>query len=516
MRQLYIACISSVADYGVPVWWNNQKTILEKFQKLQNLALRKILGAFKSSPASAMEIEASLPPPKVRFNKICKNYALRILQMHENHPIRQRVSSSFPPYTNGIELDWTQFLDWNETETSQYNYIESEQSIESSSSRRRKRRKTKQLKKQVSQLFKITSKITDILPSLKTEEIIHERTEPWKESLSSLIEIKISKLSKLEESNQHKILIQNLIKAQNTNNIIIYSDGSKDEKTGNLGAGIFYTKNFNSKNSESYSWNLGSTIEVFDTELFALEKAFKLAYNKTSVSTKDIWIFSDSQAAIQRLQNSGLKAGQKFALAIEDWIARIKLKFRVKIHLRWVPGHMYIDGNEKADQAAKNGTKLLKIDLEKYVSIAYIKRNIREKSLEEWYQELEISNKGRHYSEFECKPQWKAHSKIVKRHIWSAFMQLKLGHGYFKSYLARLPDYITDKCSICNTKENPEHLILHCKKYQKIREELKEKFDIKEFSLKNLFNIKKGQEFLFEYIEKTQIATRNWLLQDED
>ena len=34
MRQLYIACISSVADYGVPVWWNNQKNMLEKFQKL--------------------------------------------------------------------------------------------------------------------------------------------------------------------------------------------------------------------------------------------------------------------------------------------------------------------------------------------------------------------------------------------------------------------------------------------------------------------------------------------------
>jgi len=79
-----------------------------------------------------------------------------------------------------------------------------------------------------------------------------------------------------------------LIKTQNTNNIIIYSDDSKDEKTGNLEAGIFYTKNFNSKNLESYSWNLDSTIEVFDAELFALEKAFKLAYNKTSVSTKDI------------------------------------------------------------------------------------------------------------------------------------------------------------------------------------------------------------------------------------
>ena len=34
MRQLYITYISSVADYDVLVWWNNQKTMLEKFQKL--------------------------------------------------------------------------------------------------------------------------------------------------------------------------------------------------------------------------------------------------------------------------------------------------------------------------------------------------------------------------------------------------------------------------------------------------------------------------------------------------
>jgi hypothetical protein len=87
MRQLYMACISSVADYGVSVWWDNQKHLLEKFQKLQNQALRKILGVFKTSPIHAMEIEASLSPVKVRFNRICKNYASRILQMHEKHSI---------------------------------------------------------------------------------------------------------------------------------------------------------------------------------------------------------------------------------------------------------------------------------------------------------------------------------------------------------------------------------------------------------------------------------------------
>ena len=83
--------------------------MLEKFQKLQNIALRKILNAFKTSSINVMELEASIPPLKVKFERICKNYAWRVLQMHENHPIKQRVSSSFPPHLNGIELNWEQF-----------------------------------------------------------------------------------------------------------------------------------------------------------------------------------------------------------------------------------------------------------------------------------------------------------------------------------------------------------------------------------------------------------------------
>ena len=79
MRQLYVACIVSVADYGVPIWWDNQKILLNKYQKLQNLALRKILGAFKTSPIMIMELEAAILPPKIRFNKICMNYSLRII-----------------------------------------------------------------------------------------------------------------------------------------------------------------------------------------------------------------------------------------------------------------------------------------------------------------------------------------------------------------------------------------------------------------------------------------------------
>jgi len=105
-RKLYIACITSVADYEVPVWWKNQQFLLDKFEKLQNSALRKILEAFRTSSIAVMKIEADIASVSVRFEKLCKNYALRILQMQNSHLVKQRVSfnSPFSNENNGINL----------------------------------------------------------------------------------------------------------------------------------------------------------------------------------------------------------------------------------------------------------------------------------------------------------------------------------------------------------------------------------------------------------------------------
>ena len=69
IRQLYIAYITSVADYGVSVLWkrDKQQHLLNKYQTLQNQALKRVLEAFKSSSIRAMENEVSLPPPIIRF-----------------------------------------------------------------------------------------------------------------------------------------------------------------------------------------------------------------------------------------------------------------------------------------------------------------------------------------------------------------------------------------------------------------------------------------------------------------
>ena len=62
--------------------------------------------------------------------------------------------------------------------------------------RRRKRRKTKHKKKKVSQLFRVTTKIAGLLPSLEIEKIQHEENTSCTKSLNSLIKIHINELDK--------------------------------------------------------------------------------------------------------------------------------------------------------------------------------------------------------------------------------------------------------------------------------------------------------------------------------
>ncbi|MCO8751554.1 hypothetical protein KLO70_19365, partial [Clostridioides difficile] len=486
MRQLYIACITSVSDFAVQVWWKNQKYFIERFQKLQNLALKKILGVFKTSPVRAMEIEASLPPPQVRFDKICMNYALRIIKLYSNHSIRKRVSSSFPSESTGLELDWNLYFDWNEIDLAQNS-------------------NSLQRKKIPSQLFRICSMIKDNFSSLNIEKINFEKLSPWKKSLDNFIDLKISHLSKEDQTREHL----DLLKQMKDKAVFIYTDGSRCEKTGNLGAGIAYSEN----NSDYLfdSWQIGKESEVFDAELFAILRAFKLIEMKIEhwKRFEHIWVFSDSQAGLKRLQSNKISSGQSTLELILKSLQNIqkKISSSCSIHLHWVSAHMNIYGNEIADKAAKKATEL-EICFQKIVSWSFIKRKIRESCLQKWQDIWFLQRKSIHYSRFETKPKWKTCSIKCKKKLFATIMQLKLGHGYFKSYLTRFRDDLNDLCSNCQLYENPEHLLLLCTKYTELRLRLREKFELEQLNLKLLFNTKAGNKFLIEYLKESNIATR--------
>ena len=187
-------------------------------------------------------------------------------------------------------------------------------------------------------------------------------------------------------------------------------------------------------------------MEVFNVELFAIEKAFKIAWENKKLNIDKVWIFLDSQAAIKRLKGSSLKAGQYYVQSIRKWAKKFRDK-AIQLQLEWVPGHMNIKGNELADKAVKRGTELQHVTPESYISLAFVKRKIREIGLANWNDIWSNSTlKGKHYSQFECKSKWKQSAKIVKKQVFSSYFQLKSGHGYFKSYLNRAPDAYPNIC----------------------------------------------------------------------
>ncbi|EGE07676.1 hypothetical protein TEQG_08765 [Trichophyton equinum CBS 127.97] len=374
-----------------------------------------------------------------------------------------------------------------------------------------------------SQLFRITSKIASLLSNSKIEVVNQNWIKPWSQSLESLIDFKISQSSKEIAKKEHIDLLKEVLK--NKDSIIYYSDGSKLD-SGYLGAGIY-----NFRTSSYRSWGLGTDLEVFDAELFAIEQAFikglKAIKKSSSLinplfiysSKKEFWVFIDSQAAIQRLQKSYLEGGEMYVSRIRRIAKELKDRdYQIKIV--WVPAHQNILGNEKADFAAKLGARsrdsrdILK---NKYTSLATIKRRIKEIALEEWNQDLEEKRKrglGKDYLPFQTTPKWQPSKDNWLKKLWSTRSQLKLGHGYFRSYLRRLPRYNSQACQACegNQKETPTHLLLLCSSYKEPRERLKREKKIQEWNLKYIFQTKKGKQWLLSYLIETKIATRKWLL----
>ena len=91
-RQLYIACVEAVGAYGVPCWWDHNHSQISGFERLQNSALRIMLGQFKTAPIGPMEIEAAIPPIHIQFDKITRFYRIRVLKLQPDHPVRKIIT----------------------------------------------------------------------------------------------------------------------------------------------------------------------------------------------------------------------------------------------------------------------------------------------------------------------------------------------------------------------------------------------------------------------------------------
>jgi ribonuclease HI len=133
----------------------------------------------------------------------------------------------------------------------------------------------------------------------------------------------------------------------------IWTDGSRDD-LGNVGAAVAWKEG---TEWTGLKYRLGRNKEVFDAELFALLRATIMIGDQVeemiSEEVQKIIIFTDSQAALNRIQHNEPGPGQTWASAIIRSTEEI-CRQNIQLEFRWVPGHAGIDGNETADQRAKD------------------------------------------------------------------------------------------------------------------------------------------------------------------
>jgi hypothetical protein len=248
LRQLYIACVTTIVDYGVQCWWKSKSRdyLLARYQSLQNEALKLVLGAFKGSPTQAIEIEASTPPPRISFKKLCNSYALRILKFKENHVIKKAYIEEVDKDRDGLAAS-------------------------SSSSSSSKNSTIKHLLQPKTQLLSLASRVQQLVQNWKIERISLEWQKPWSPPISA--SFSISKGSKEEAAQEHLRLVENLQESLEWDLVdIYYTDGSKDSK---LSIAAVYKIGERNIIKYATNWNLGPYMEIIDVERYAVYRALE-------------------------------------------------------------------------------------------------------------------------------------------------------------------------------------------------------------------------------------------------
>jgi ribonuclease HI len=295
---------------------------------------------------------------------------------------------------------------------------------------------------------------------------------------------------------------------------VFYTDGSKGSSVdGNLqtAAGLCQVGP-DGEILQTGAWNTGPRAEVADAETFGIYQALKAAQQIQPTPTT-LYIFVDSQAAIQRLQQYSNPTAQKAKRAVETFGRQ------TQIQIIWCPSHKGIPGNETADRMAKQGLSQ-PTDPEAYTSTGYLQGLVRKQIVSDWETlwQTEESRRGRGLGTLyrritRGEPRLSAKHNLLKtrKATQSAYIQLKTGVGFLRAHLARIGKVPNDTCS-CGSIQDTAHLILRCKRYRQQRGKLRRALQGLPLSLHVLFCTQKGRLALANYLEATEMCTVKWAI----
>ena len=407
MILLYRALVRSRLDYGSVVYSSGRDSYLKPLSTVHHVGLRLATGAFRTSPILSLCADAGEPPLATRRKFLMSNYAAKILSSR-NHPAHNVV---FRP----------RFLEL-------YN------------------RRPRASKPAGVQLKSFLDECPFNVPEVFAAGA--SSLPPWamKRPLCDTHLHRHLKGSTTAEEFQQ--LFYEFLD-HNAKLIPVYTDGSKTDSA--CACAVV------SSHHGVLKRKLSPLCGILTAELVALRTALQeIRHNDVSFV-----ICTDSMSALQTI----LRFSPSHPIAQEIHVALRSLHMRgVKIIFMWVPGHMGILGNEKADRAAKEA--LSESELETLLVPAEdLKVAWKNVVLNEWKEHWIAQTGNKLRSVKSDVSAWTSSVRSTRREE-VVITRLRIGHCNMTHSYLFTEEKIPPQCDECDSVISVRHFLTECSLYR--------------------------------------------------
>ena len=400
LRQVYVGSVRPVVEYASASWATAAKSNKTQLDRVQNMGLRMILGAVKTTPIEEMEKTADLQPLEERRNFKILTQCEKIRRLSD-HPLHGRL------------LDGT---------------------------RNRLKRQS-----QLHLATELRKPLEDIIPPYDAHyEAETLDPEPWSlEELHLKIKQTIPGIRKKgdEPSEVQRVLTLELIDREYPRDkwIHVYTDGSAENAIKNGGSGAYIR--YPDDPSTSISKPSGKLCSNFKAEVSAITLAAEHLISSVSC-TRNVVILTDSLSTIQALES---KNQDSCTIKLKNCLRQLAELGNLVI--QWIPAHCGIPGNEKADLLAKHAGQQQQESSGS--SYREAKTLLKQANKISWQK-----RRGDQYRN--------ALLHLDRKEATTIFRLVRTGHCRLKAHLKRIGIVDSPRCPCLQADQTPEHILQDC------------------------------------------------------
>ena len=288
------------------------------------------------------------------------------------------------------------------------------------------------------------------------EDLERSGIEPWNEECRIEIDTDLEKTEETEE--RRKEAIRKIDREKEECEWLIYTDGSAKNgtKNGGLGVSVWKKSEEGWKEVSKRSGAAGTMTSSFLAESWAMREAVREVRDNGEM--RRTTIMTDSLSLLKKLK------GKANNTKLQEEIRRDMKECGRKIRkLMWIPGHQGLEGNERADELAGEGSRMSQNNIK--LEWAPVRSRIKNDCMDEFNEEKvkawedKIGRKG-------VVRRWK-----MERGEFTDLMRLITGHSErLRRHLKKLGKREDDRCRHCGEEEESVEHLMDCDGTRRRRE----------------------------------------------